>query len=87
MISFTSGLGNGFSTEAYYQFRWNSFKFDPAGTYWSAADFLGKGGKRGALLAKRKRMQSYIRHLEWTLVGPCRHGICARSANRYERQT
>ncbi|MBK7023737.1 MAG: DUF1302 domain-containing protein [Sulfuritalea sp.] len=50
MISFTSGLGNGFSTEAYYQFRWNSFKFDPAGTYWSAADFLGKGGKRGAFI-------------------------------------
>jgi len=51
MISFTTGLGNGFSTEAYYQFRWNSFKFDPAGTYWSAADFLGKGGKRGAFIA------------------------------------
>ncbi|MDO8341149.1 MAG: DUF1302 family protein, partial [Candidatus Woesebacteria bacterium] len=50
MISFSSGLGNGFSTEAYYQFRWNSFKFDPAGTYWSAADFLGKGGKRGAFI-------------------------------------
>ncbi|MBK7768698.1 MAG: DUF1302 family protein [Sulfuritalea sp.] len=50
MISFSSGLGNGFSTEAYYQFRWNSFKFDPAGTYWSSADFLGKGGKRGAFI-------------------------------------
>lgn len=50
MISFTSGLGNGFSTEAYYQFRWNSFEFDPAGTYWSAADFIGKGGKRGAFI-------------------------------------
>jgi hypothetical protein len=50
MISFSSGLGNGFSTEAYYQFRWNSFKFDPASTYWSSADFLGKGGKRGAFI-------------------------------------
>jgi hypothetical protein len=50
MISFTTGLGNGFSTEAYYQFRWNSFKFDPASTYWSSADFLGKGGKRGAFI-------------------------------------
>jgi hypothetical protein len=50
MISFSTGLGNGFSTEAYYQFRWNSFKFDPAGTYWSAADFIGKGGKRGAFI-------------------------------------
>jgi hypothetical protein len=50
MISFTSSLGNGFSTEAYYQFRWNNFEFDPAGTYWSSADFIGKGGKRGAFI-------------------------------------
>jgi hypothetical protein len=45
MISFTTGLGNGFSTEAYYQFRWNSFKLDPAGTYWSSADFIGKAAR------------------------------------------
>jgi hypothetical protein len=51
MISFTTGLGNGFSTEAYYQFKWNSFNFDPASTYWSSADFIGKGGKRGAFIA------------------------------------
>ncbi len=50
MLSLNSALGNGFSTEAYYQFRWNSFKLDPAGTYWSTADFLGKGGKRGAAI-------------------------------------
>lgn len=50
MISFATGLGNGFSTEAYYQFKWNSFNFDPSGTYWSAADFIGKGGKRGAFI-------------------------------------
>jgi hypothetical protein len=37
-------------------------------------------------LAVGKRMQSYIRHLSWTLCGPCRHGICARCANRYKRQ-
>jgi len=48
MISFTSGLGHGFSTEAYYQFAWNKFILDPAGSYWSSADFIGKGGKRGA---------------------------------------
>ena len=51
MLSFSSGLGNGFSTEAYYQFKWNSFNFDPAATYWSSADFIGKGGKRGAFIA------------------------------------
>ena len=50
MLSFSSALGSGFSTEAYYQFSWNKFAFDPAGTYWSSADFLGKGGKRGAFI-------------------------------------
>ncbi len=48
MASLSTALGGGFSTEAYYQFAWNSFKLDPSGTYWSTADFLGKGGKRGA---------------------------------------
>lgn len=50
MLSFSSALGGGFSTEAYYQFGWNKFAFDPAGTYWSSADFIGKGGKRGAFI-------------------------------------
>ena len=48
MASLSTALGGGFSMEAYYQFAWNGFKLDPAGTYWSTADFLGKGGKRGA---------------------------------------
>lgn len=50
MLSLATGLGNGFSMEGYYQLRWNKFILDPAGTYWSAADFLGKGGKRGAFI-------------------------------------
>ena len=50
MASLSMALGAGFSTEMYYQFAWNSFKLDPAGTYWSTADFLGKGGKRGAFI-------------------------------------
>jgi len=50
MLSLSTALGGGFSTEAYYQFAWNGFKLDPAGSYWSAADFLGKGGKRGAFI-------------------------------------
>lgn len=50
MLSLASGLGGGFSMEAYYQFRWNKFILDPAGTYWSSADFLGKGGQRGAFI-------------------------------------
>jgi hypothetical protein len=31
--------------EAYYQFAWNSFKFDPAGTFFSTADVIGKGNR------------------------------------------
>ena len=48
MASLNTALGGGFSMETYYQFAWNGFKLDPAGTFWSSADFLGKGGKRGA---------------------------------------
>ncbi|MFM0363092.1 DUF1302 domain-containing protein [Paraburkholderia sediminicola] len=43
MVSFASDLGHGFSTEAYYQFGWNSNRFPPVGTYWSASDVLGRG--------------------------------------------
>lgn len=50
MLSFSSSLGSGFSTEAYYQFRWNKVIFDPVGTYWSSVDIVGKGGKRGAFI-------------------------------------
>ena len=50
MISLTTGLGNGFSTEAYYQFKWNSFNFDPVGSYWSTVDLIGKGNKRGGYI-------------------------------------
>lgn len=47
MASLSTSLGKGFSTEAYYQFAWNGMKLDPAGTFWSTADFVGAGGKRG----------------------------------------
>jgi hypothetical protein len=50
MISLATSLGTGLSAEAYYQVRWNKFIFDPSGTYWSGADFIGKGGKRGAFI-------------------------------------
>lgn len=50
MASLSTALGAGFSTEMYYQFGWNGFKLDPAGTYWSTADFLGRGGGRGAFI-------------------------------------
>jgi hypothetical protein len=43
MVSMSAGLADNTSLEAYYQFRWNAFKFDPAGTYFSTADVIGKG--------------------------------------------
>lgn len=43
MISLNTGLSNTLSLEAYYQWRWNAFQFDPVGTYFSGADVVGKG--------------------------------------------
>ncbi|MDO9598021.1 MAG: DUF1302 domain-containing protein [Azoarcus sp.] len=43
MLSGSLGITENLGVEAYYQFGWNSFKFDPAGTFFSAADVLGKG--------------------------------------------
>lgn len=43
MVSFASDLGHGFSTEAYYQFGWNSDRFPAVGTYWATSDVLGRG--------------------------------------------
>lgn len=50
MLSLSTSLGKGVSFEGYYQFKWNKLILDPAGTYWSGADFLGKGNKRGAFI-------------------------------------
>lgn len=43
MLSASMGLTEQLGVEAYYQWRWNGFKFDPAGTFFSIADVLGKG--------------------------------------------
>ncbi|WP_407280071.1 DUF1302 domain-containing protein [Aromatoleum evansii] len=43
MLSASLGLTENLGAEAYYQFGWNGFKFDPVGTFFSAADVLGKG--------------------------------------------
>lgn len=42
-ISVTSTLGNGVSAEAYYQFKWRRNRVAPSGSYFSAADYYGKG--------------------------------------------
>ncbi|MBN8488710.1 MAG: DUF1302 domain-containing protein [Burkholderiales bacterium] len=43
MISLNTGLTQNLSAEAYYQFAWNAFRFDPVGTFFSAADVAGAG--------------------------------------------
>jgi hypothetical protein len=43
MLSMNTGLTKEVSAEAYYQFRWNGFRFDPVGTFFSGADVVGAG--------------------------------------------
>lgn len=43
MISLNTGLTQTLSAEAYYQWRWNAFRFDPVGTFFSTADVVGAG--------------------------------------------
>ncbi|ADG15653.1 DUF1302 domain-containing protein [Paraburkholderia atlantica] len=43
MISFASGITSGLSTEAYYQFSWESNRYPPVGSYWSVGDIFGRG--------------------------------------------
>ena len=42
----TAQLSDAFSLSAYYQFEWEKFKFNPAGSYFSTADLLDQGGQR-----------------------------------------
>jgi Protein of unknown function (DUF1302) len=43
MASFNFGVNNSTSVEGFYQFRWNPFRFDPVGTFFSFADVLHNG--------------------------------------------
>lgn len=43
MLSLNAGVGDGVSVEAYYQWKWNAFRFDPVGTFFSGADVVGAG--------------------------------------------
>lgn len=43
MASLNMGLTDTLSAEAYYQWRWNAFRFDPVGTFFSGADIVGAG--------------------------------------------
>ncbi len=50
MVSFSSDIVEGLSTEAYYQWHWDSFQLDPTGTYFSSADPVGKGNDRAIFI-------------------------------------
>ncbi len=43
MLSVNTGVTEALSAEAYYQFKWNAFRFDPVGTFFSTADVVGAG--------------------------------------------
>lgn len=43
MLSLNTAVAQGVSLEAYYQFVWNAFRFDPVGTFFSTADIVGAG--------------------------------------------
>ena len=43
MASLNMGLTDTLSAEAYYQWKWNAFRFDPVGTFFSGADVVGAG--------------------------------------------
>jgi hypothetical protein len=43
MIYVSSGLTDALSVEAYYQMMWNSYTFDPVGTFFSTSDVVGPG--------------------------------------------
>ena len=43
IASINLGLTDTLSAEAYYQWKWNAFRFDPVGTFFSGADVVGAG--------------------------------------------
>jgi hypothetical protein len=43
MLSLNTGITDSVSAEAYYQFKWNAFRFDPVGTFFSTGDVVGAG--------------------------------------------
>ena len=47
MASFSAALSERLNLEGYYQFRWNAYRFDAVGTYFSTYDVVGKGKRPG----------------------------------------
>ena len=50
MVSLNTALIDQWNFEGYWQWHWNSFQLDPTGTYFSAADPVGKGNDRAIFI-------------------------------------
>ena len=59
MISFNTDLVDQLGMEAYYQWKWNGFQLDPAGTYFSTVDAAGKGNS-GAIFLSTSALNGLI---------------------------
>lgn len=78
MLSLSAGLADGVNLDAYYQFKWNSNKLDPVGTYFSTYDVLGKG-KRPLFYPN-----SYFTDLAGLgVTNPCPAGLCSDRSDAY----
>lgn len=70
IVSFATGLGNGFNIEAYVQTNWNDSYFPPTGSYWSMVNGLGKGDAAYGLPKKNaKDSGQYGASLRWQPSG------------------
>ncbi len=56
IISLATGLGKGVNVEGYYQTSWNRSKSPAVGSYWSVADFAGKGSHKQLYLDTSGRL-------------------------------
>lgn len=45
MVSINADIATGVNLEVFYQYDWEPFVLDPAGSYFSSADILGEGAK------------------------------------------
>ncbi len=70
IVSFATGLGNGFNLEAYYQATWDDSYFPPTGSYWSMVNGLGKGDNAYGLPKRKAKDQGqYGAALRWQPSG------------------
>lgn len=72
MVNFATSLPGGFSTEMYWQWKWNANRYPPVGTYWSTGDVFGKGFEPATLNTNNFNVGGLD---AGTIAGPGRVGI------------